>query len=616
MKFFTSKRILSILLCLCLTCMTCTSCSSLKANQDLQFLQQLEQTVTQTQFLLNDSMSIASEMATATYGLVPGEDAADYASLCRTNADLIEQKAGNIRKLMQELERSDAPKTDRGKALYEAQKEYFEDALSILNQMEETLVFFAAQYDAGVPLITAITSSQDDYQQYLSVVYDAALSVKDDYLQLDTPSYLGELWPLYTSSIDMFTQYLYAQSWGAVGDVLRQYSSAQLISRMGIVASAYENAIYELMAREYIHCEDVIDQNLKVLGAEILDGCKNGTLPQDSYMQMSSVLFTNYTLIDEIYPNLYPATNSIVNLAIYTDKDFRDVTVTAEIPGFTQVYEQKLTITPEITYLMIKPPVLSDMPDLSSAKDTQLIFKITDNITGDIIAQESQSIKLYSIYDYRSNSDEFGVIQNDNILAWMTPESEGVLAVRRNAVAWLEQNLGRDAGMLPGYQPAYGYGDGEEANITYIQIAAIQSAISAMGVRYNMGPYSLNATQRVLMPDAVLASQSGICIETAVLMASVLQSADMHPMIVFTPGHAQVAVESWSGSGQYFLIETTNLPFDASVDDMNTLTALYSSEDWAEYLSQSSQKAQQSGGMVYIVDCDLAKILNIKGLAY
>ena len=616
MKFFTSKRILSILLCLCLTCMTCTSCSSLKANQDLQFLQQLEQTVTQTQSLLNDSMSIASEMATATYGLVPGEDAADYASLCRTNADLIEQKAGNIRKLMQELERSDAPKTDYGKALYEAQKEYFEDALSILNQMEETLVFFAAQYDAGVPLITAITSSQDDYQQYLSVVYDAALSVKDDYLQLDTPSYLGELWPLYTSSIDMFTQYLYAQSWGAVGDVLRQYSSAQLISRMGIVASAYENAIYELMAREYIHCEDVIDQNLKVLGAEILDGCKNGTLPQDSYMQMSSVLFTNYTLIDEIYPNLYPATNSIVNLAIYTDKDFRDVTVTAEIPGFTQVYEQKLTITPEITYLMIKPPVLSDMPDLSSAKDTQLIFKITDNITGDIIAQESQSIKLYSIYDYRSNSDEFGVIQNDNILAWMTPESEGVLAVRRNAVAWLEQNLGRDAGMLPGYQPAYGYGDGEEANITYIQIAAIQSAISAMGVRYNMGPYSLNATQRVLMPDAVLASQSGICIETAVLMASVLQSADMHPMIVFTPGHAQVAVESWSGSGQYFLIETTNLPFDASVDDMNTLTALYSSEDWAEYLSQSSQKAQQSGGMVYIVDCDLAKILNIKGLAY
>lgn len=66
-----------------------------------------------------------------------------------------------------------------------------------------------------------------------------------------------------------------------------------------------------------------------------------------------------------------------------------------------------------------------------------------------------------------------------------------------------------------------------------------------MGVRYNMGPYSFDATQRVLMPDAVLNSKSGICIETAVLMASVLQSANMHPFLILTPGHAQVAVETW-----------------------------------------------------------------------
>lgn len=102
----------------------------------------------------------------------------------------------------------------------------------------------------------------------------------------------------------------------------------------------------------------------------------------------------------------------------------------------------------------------------------------------------------------------------------MTPETDGILQVRRNAVSWLEQSFGTEYGMLPGYQPAYGFTSDQGAYITYYQVAAIQSAISNMGVRYNMGPYSFSASQRVLMPDAVLENGSGICIETAVLMAS------------------------------------------------------------------------------------------------
>ena len=56
--------------------------------------------------------------------------------------------------------------------------------------------------------------------------------------------------------------------------------------------------------------------------------------------------------------------------------------VTAEIAGFTQKYEQKVTLTPEMTYLMIKPPVLSDMPDLSTTKDTQMTLRVENTITG------------------------------------------------------------------------------------------------------------------------------------------------------------------------------------------------------------------------------------------
>lgn len=99
-------------------------------------------------------------------------------------------------------------------------------------------------------------------------------------------------------------------------------------------------------------------------------------------------------------------------------------------------------------------------------------------------------------------------------------------------------------------------------------------------------------------------------------MASVLESASMHAMIVFTPGHAQTAVETWSGSGQYFLIETTMLPFTATQDALQSLIQPLSAEDWANYLYSKEQEAQQSGGMVYVVDCDLAPVLNIQGLNY
>ena len=121
-----------------------------------------------------------------------------------------------------------------------------------------------------------------------------------------------------------------------------------------------------------------------------------------------------------------------------------------------------------------------------------------------------------------------------------------------------------------------------------------------MGVRYNNGAYSFSDMQRVLMPDAVLSSGSGICIETAILMASAVLSAGMHPLIILTPGHAQVAVETWTGSGQYLLVETTMLPCDPETTSMTDMIALWSDDEWAQYLS-TAEKTERS--MCWIVIC-------------
>ena len=110
---------------------------------------------------------------------------------------------------------------------------------------------------------------------------------------------------------------------------------------------------------------------------------------------------------------------------------------------------------------------------------------------------------------------------------------------------------------------------------------------------------------RVLPPSEALSSRSGICIETALLVASALQSANMNAMIIITPGHAQVALETWEGSGEYYLLETTKLPFTAQEADINAFCSLLTADEWTEYLNRDG---------VCVIDCALAPSLNIRGL--
>jgi hypothetical protein len=132
-------------------------------------------------------------------------------------------------------------------------------------------------------------------------------------------------------------------------------------------------------------------------------------------------------------------------------------------------------------------------------------------------------------------------------------------------------------------------------------------------IRYNMSSFSLSsgAHQRVLLPDDIISSKSGLCIETSLVLASALQSAGMHVMLIFPPGHAQVAVETWENSGEYFLIETTTLPMPP---EKHRETVRYmSKEEWTDYIRGEGAYADQ--GPCVVIDCALSKTLGITPLS-
>lgn len=550
------------------------------------------------------------------YAVQNGEqvDQAKYCEQLSAYEEQAQELQAQTTELQEKLNAVKTPKTEEGRKVLEAADLYLEEIQKNLGYVQETAAFNRKQYEAGAPLDEISGQTVEDFDgdqaAYSEAWQEAALNTYVQFDAMETPDYLEDTWNAYNNEVMIFaymTQY-YIEGTN-YGDIMKMYSAMQLLQRQDKALAKYENEVYDLYVEEYTHARENLEGALKDMEQDIQIACNSRGRQGLSEEQVPDAVL-NYDMVQEIYPNLYHSMDSVINLSAYTSYGSRDVVIEAEIAGYSQAYVQKETLTSAVKRIAIKPPILTDMPELTSSRDTQIVFSVTDAKTGEILARESQTVKLHSTYDFKLVDDEFGTVRYDDFLAWLTPESEGVMQVRRQAISWLEsRNSPLDS--LPGYQNALGLSGEEIYYNTILQVVAIQAAISEMGVRYNMGAYSLDADQRILMPDQVLESKSGICIETAILMASVLQSADMHAMIVLTPGHAQVAVEAWSGACEYFLIETTLLPFEGATEsELNQLITYYDQEQWQEKLGTAA-----AAGTAYVVDCDLIQLLDYRGIA-
>ena len=464
--------------------------------------------------------------------------------------------------------------------------EQYANAVSACRILREYLAFYVDYYHSSDPLMEyQARAAQGEYAsqtELLDGMYAAMGGVQANYLSMNCPAALTDIWAGYVRQIDAFQDKLYADYTAIVNqDPLMRFSSEQLVARQPTILWHYESMMYTLLITQYDICAALCSDQAPSDEVELY-----------------------YSFADEIYPNLYPSMDSAINLLLYTGSGSREVLIEAEITGFSQQYYQLVTVTPETRFFQIKPPVLPDVPSLSSEKATQIVLKVTDKETGAILAAESRNVTLRSLYDSSMYNNEFGIIEPYTLLAWLDPESQAVLDLRRDAIDWIRSTFGEGYESLPGYQLAYPE-DVSPEDTTLIQALGIQGAISERGVRYNMGPYSFGANQRVLPPSEVLSSRSGICIETALLVASALQSANMNAMIIITPGHAQVALETWEGSGEYYLLETTKLPFTATQADIDSFCSLPTADEWTEYLDRDG---------AYVIDCALASTLNIHGL--
>ncbi len=462
-------------------------------------------------------------------------------------------------------------------------------------------------------------------------------SFVDSYYAISCPDNLKDSWAKIGKSIDFLETYIYrTDEADQLDDSLRQSSANNHLERFVTVFTNESEHLTDIVIDELAFAIDQADLADRII-VELNDVTSMTDKNAENYVfnyDIENVLTSpKYDHINMIYPSLYNTYDSFLTVELGCMSGSKDVVIECQIPGLSQVYSQSYHIGSALTVLNIKPPAAEEKLNLDTAKDSQIKVSIREKGTGAMIDEQSFPVHIASRNDFVWYTDEFGTITQDNILCFLAPDSEAIADLKRDSIDIMTYMSDNQMNSLVGYQgPFFNYdylGDGyydsgdevtAEFLTTYLQTAALMRALSEANVRYTMDVFSIdNADQHILFPDQVLERKTGLCIETSLVIASALQSAGMHTMLILPPGHAQVAVETWYGSGEYFLIETTYIPNDnaAFIDEANYYynywngdcdnypISYLSKDQWAEYLSDC-----------YVIDCSDGSILGMTPFAY
>lgn len=326
-----------------------------------------------------------------------------------------------------------------------------------------------------------------------------------------------------------------------------------------------------------------------------------------------------YDAISNIYPALYSGYDQFLFVEIGSVYGEKDVVIECQINGLTDVYSETVHLTSSLNLISVKPDANVASSNLTASRDAQMTVSITAE-DGTLIDSQSFSVHIATVNDMGFDQNEFIFSSEYNFLCFFTPESQAVSELKTLADQKVSEITNGAITSIAGYQGPYidNFWD------AYYEASAVMLALSDYGVRYNMDAFSLEGTQHVQYPEESLNAKSGLCIETSLIVASVLRSAGYNTYILLPPGHAQVAIETWDGSGQYLLIETTALPNDVEttykmaeiIQSGSMLTEMFGKpvvgpvnylypEEWYAYILQ---------GQCDILDCNDYSVLGFSPL--
>jgi very-short-patch-repair endonuclease len=215
-----------------------------------------------------------------------------------------------------------------------------------------------------------------------------------------------------------------------------------------------------------------------------------------------------------------------------TDTVLRDliVRITTE-PAFAASWEARVTaINPGETFNL-------GVVDLPLSHD--FLAGLTERVAGSLLVEVLQDNAILSMSTQRIDVlayDEWNGLQSipEILAAFVTPNHPVVESVLSDTAGILGTWTGSSS--ISGYQSR----DPQRVALT---AAAVYAALQQRNIRYINPPASFEeAGQKIRLPDRILESRLATCLDLTVLVASCLEQAGLHPLVVITSGHAFVGV--------------------------------------------------------------------------
>ena len=180
-----------------------------------------------------------------------------------------------------------------------------------------------------------------------------------------------------------------------------------------------------------------------------------------------------------------------------------------------------------------------DLNDLTTPLDIQLLSGLNEteigSLTLTIASSDGQILEETRRLELLARDQWGGLGDMDRLLAAFVSPNDAVVAVILKEASVLLERSGYD-GSMEGYQS----GDPQRA---WMLAGAIWSAMTGMGLTYANPPRSFEVDgQKVRSPGRIRNEGLATCLDSSLLLAAAWEQAGLHPVILFSEGHAWAGV--------------------------------------------------------------------------